>query len=150
MAKPRILLADNHPAILNALSGLLANGLGEVVAAVTDGEALVGAAQRLKPDIIFSDISMPGLNGLDATRTLQTCAPQSKVIILTSHQEPAYVTMAFNAGACGYLLKRTAIYEELSQALTQVLAGERYIGRGVREEWPLHDGDEASRRVPER
>ena len=74
-----------------------------------DGQALVEAAQRLEPDIIFSDISMPRLNGLDATRALQTCVPQSKVIILTVHREPVYVSLAFNAGARGYLLKRTAL-----------------------------------------
>ena len=64
---------------------------------------------------------------------LQTCAPQSKVIILTVHREPVYVTLAFHAGACGYLLKRTALRSELPDALLHVLAGDRYIGLGVRE-----------------
>ena len=99
---------------------------------VTDGQALVEAAQRLKPDIIISDISMPKLNGLDATRALQTSVPQSKVIILTVHQEPVYVSLAFEAGARGYLLKRTNLRTELSQALLHVLAGDRYIGLGVK------------------
>ena len=143
MKKPRILLADDHPEMLSALCGLLEDGLGEVVGTVTDGQALVEAAQRLEPDVIISDISMPRLNGLDATRALQTCAPQSKVIILTVHREPVYVTLAFNAGARGYLLKRTAHHAELSQALLHVLAGDRYIGQGVREERVSADEDEA-------
>ena len=144
MKKPRILLADDHPEMLNAVCGLIEDGLGEVMGTVTDGQALVEMAQRLKPDIIISDISMPKLNGLDATRALQTCVPQSKVIILTAHREPVYVTLAFNAGARGYLLKRTALHAELSQALLHVLAGDRYIGRGVEEEWAPVDGAEVS------
>jgi DNA-binding NarL/FixJ family response regulator len=103
MKKPRILLADDHPEMLSALCDLLEDGLGEVVGTVTDGQELVEAAQRLKPDVIISDISMPGLNGLDATRALQTSVPQSKIIILTVHREPVYVYLAFKAGARGYL-----------------------------------------------
>ena len=144
MTKPRILLADDHPEMLNALCGLLEGGLGELVGTVADGDALVEAAKRLEPDIIIADISMPRLNGLDATRALQTCAPQSKVIILTVHREPVYVTLAFQAGACGYLLKRIALRSELPQALLHVLAGHRYIGLGVREEWAPVDGAEVS------
>jgi DNA-binding NarL/FixJ family response regulator len=133
VAKPKILLADVHPAIRIALQNLL-NGLGEVVATVVDGQALVEAAERLKPDIIFMDISMPKLNGLEATRALRRSVPQSKVIILTAYQEPVYVNLAFDAGACGYLLKRTSLVAELPQALLHVLAGDRYIGLGVKEE----------------
>ena len=149
MTKPRILLADDHPEVLDALRDLL-DQLGEVVGTVTDGQALVDAAQRLEPDLIFSDISMPRLNGLDATRALQTCAPQSKVIILTVHREAVYVSLAFDAGARGYLLKRSAV-AELPQAVLHVLAGDRYIGQGVgvREEWASADGDEAPTWRPE-
>jgi DNA-binding NarL/FixJ family response regulator len=144
MKKPRILLADDHPEMLSAVSGLLEDGLGEVVGTVADGQALLEMAQRLKPDIIISDISMPKLNGLDAACALQIYAPQSKVIILTVHREPVYVTLAFNAGARGYLLKRTGLYAELSQALLSVLAGDRYIGLGVSEEWVPVDGADVS------
>ena len=139
MARPRILLADDHPDLLKALRGLVSE-LGDVVGTVTDGQSLVQAAQRLKPDIIFTDISMPRMNGLEATRALQACLPQSQVIILTSHQEPAFVTVAFAAGARGYILKKTALYAELSQALLHVLAGDRYVGLGVRGEGELGGG----------
>jgi DNA-binding NarL/FixJ family response regulator len=144
VAKPRILLADDHPEVLDGLRGLL-DELGEVVGIVEDGQALVEAAQRLQPDIIISDISMPRMNGLDATRALQFCAPQSKVIILTVHREAVYLSLAFNAGARGYLLKRSAV-AELPHAVLHVLAGDRYIGQGVggREEWVSTDGDEAT------
>jgi DNA-binding NarL/FixJ family response regulator len=149
MKKPRILLADDHPDMLSALSDLLKDGPGEVVGTVMDGQELVEAAQRLKPDVIISDISMPKLNGLDATRALQTSVPQSKVIILTIHREPVYVSLAFKAGARGYLLKRTALHAELSQALLRVVAGDRYIGLGVREERAPVDGAEVSSRRSE-
>jgi DNA-binding NarL/FixJ family response regulator len=140
MIKPRILLAEDHPKVREVLLNLLVE-LGEVVGAVADGQALVEAAQWLKPDIIISDISLPKLNGLNATRALRICAPQSKVIILTAYQEPEYLTLAFDAGARGFLLKRTALHAELPQALLHVLAGDRYIGLGVKEERVPVDGD---------
>ena len=138
MVRPRILLADDHPGLQAVLREVLSE-MGEVVGTVADGQLLVETAQRLKPDIIVTDISMPRMNGLEATRALQVCLPQSRVIILTSHQEPAFVTAAFTAGARGYVLKQTAFYAELSQALLHVLAGDRYVGMGVREEQELGD-----------
>jgi DNA-binding NarL/FixJ family response regulator len=142
--RPRILLADDHPEVLNGLRSLL-DELGEVVGIVEDGQALVEVVQLLKPDIIISDISMPRMNGLEATRALQACAPQSKVIILTVHREAVYLSLAFNAGARGYILKRSAV-AELPHAVLHVLAGDRYIGQGVggREEWTCAEGDEAT------
>jgi DNA-binding NarL/FixJ family response regulator len=148
MTKPRILVADDHPVILAALGGIL-DELGEVVGMVTDGQALVEAARRLQPDLIISDISMPRLDGLDAIRAIQMCAPQSKVIVLTVHREAVYLSTAFHAGARGYLLKQS-ILAELPQAVLRVLEGERYIGADVagREEWMSADGDEAAMRKP--
>lgn len=142
MKKPRILLADDHPEMLNAICGVLEDKVGEVVEMVADGEALVEAAQRLKPDIIIADISMPKLNGLEAIRTLQASVPQSKVIILSVHREPVYVSLAFQVGARGYLLKRTGLHTELPKALRHVIDGDRYIGLGIREECALSDGAE--------
>ena len=143
MKKPRILVADDHPLILKALCGLLEDGVGEVVGTVMDGQALLEAAQRLKPDIIITDISMPRLNGLQATRALQDTVPQSKVIILTSHCESAYVTLAFQMGARGYLLKRSSLHAELPQAVLHVLAGDCYIGHGMRERRAFADESES-------
>lgn len=143
MTKPRILIADDSPEVLTALRPLL-DELGDVVGAVADGQALVEAAQLLQPDLVLADISMPRLNGLDAARAIQTCAPDCKVIMLTVHRESVYVSLAFNAGARGYLLKRSAV-SELPRAIRQVLAGERYVGEGVagREEWLSADAGKA-------
>ncbi len=142
--RPRILLADDHLEVLEALRPSLEE-LGEVVGMVGDGQALVEAAKLLNPDLIFTDISMPRLNGLDATRAILACLPLSKVIILTVHREAVYLSLAFNAGARGFLLKRSAV-AELPQAVLHVLAGDRYIGQGVggSEEWEAADGDEVT------
>ena len=143
MTKPRILVADDHPVMLAALGGIL-DELGEVVGVATDGYALVEAARRLQPDLIISDISMPRMDGLEATRAIQLCAPQSKVIILTVHREALYLSIAFNAGARGYLLKQSAL-AELPKAVLCILKGERYVGLDVagREEWMSAARDEA-------
>ena len=125
MKKPRVLMADDHSLILAGLRKLV-EGECEVVGTVEDGRALVEAAQKLRPDLILLDISMPLLNGLEATRQLTKLVPESKVIILTMHASPTYATEAFQAGASGYLLKRSAA-SELSQAIQSVLQGRQYL-----------------------
>ncbi len=125
MKKPRVLMADDHSMILAGLRKLV-EGECEVVGTVEDGRALVEAAQKLRPDLILLDISMPLLNGLEAARQLTKLVPESKVIILTMHASPTYATEAFQAGASGYLLKRSAA-SELSQAIQSVLQGRQYL-----------------------
>jgi len=125
MKKPRVLMADDHSLILAGLRKLV-EGECEVVGTVEDGRALVEAAQKLRPDLILLDISMPLLNGLEATRQLTKLVPESKVIILTMHASPIYATEAFQAGASGYLLKRSAA-SELNQAIQSVLQGRQYL-----------------------
>lgn len=125
MKKPRVLMADDHSLILAGLRKLVEEEC-EVVGTVEDGRALVEAAQRLRPDLILLDISMPLLNGLEAARQLRTLVPESKLIFLTMHASPTYATEAFQAGASGYLLKHSAA-EELSQAIKSVLQGRHYL-----------------------
>ena len=125
MKKPRVLMADDHSLILAGLRKLV-DGECDVVGTVEDGRALVEAAQRLRPDLILLDISMPLLNGLEAARQLRPLVPESKLIFLTMHASPTYATEAFQAGACGYLLKRSAA-SELSLAIKSVLQGQHYL-----------------------
>jgi DNA-binding NarL/FixJ family response regulator len=125
MKKPRVMMADDHSLILAGLRKLV-EAEYEVVGTVEDGRALIEAAQKLRPDLILLDISMPLLNGLDAARQLTKLVPESKLIFLTMHASPTYATEAFQAGASGYLLKRSAA-SELSQAIKSVLQGQHYL-----------------------
>ena len=125
MTRPRILMADDHSLVLAGLRTLVETE-GEVVGTVEDGRALVEEAQKLRPDIILLDISMPLLNGLDAARQLTKLVPESKLIFLTMHATPTYATEAFKAGASGYLIKRSAA-SELKQAIQAVIRGQHYM-----------------------
>ena len=123
--RPRVLLADDHPMVLDGLRKLLEPDF-EVVAAVTDGRELLEAAQRLQPDLVITDISMPFVDGLEATRRLQKSRPGTRVLILSVHADPSWVREAFEAGACGYLTKISAP-EEIGTAVREVLKGLFYV-----------------------
>ena len=125
MRKPRILLADDHSLVLEGFRRILEDQC-EVVGTAEDGRALLEAASRLKPNVVLLDISMPLLNGIDATRQLKKISPDIKVIFVTMHADPAYLNEAFKAGASGYLLKRSA-GTELIQAIQSVLGGNYYV-----------------------
>lgn len=125
MKRPRVIMADDHSLVLAGLRKLVESDC-EVVATVEDGRTLVDVAQRLHPDLILLDISMPLLNGLDAARQLSKVIPDTKLIFLTMHASPTYATEAFQAGAWGYLLKRSAA-SELQQAIRSVLNGQYYL-----------------------
>jgi DNA-binding NarL/FixJ family response regulator len=123
--RPRLLLADDHTLLLEGIRLMLEPEF-ELAGTVEDGQALLAAAQTLKPDVILLDISMPVLNGIDAARRLRKSVPSAKLIFLTMHADADYVTAAFRAGASGYLLKRAAA-SELLTAIREVLKGRRYV-----------------------
>jgi DNA-binding NarL/FixJ family response regulator len=125
MSKPRVLLADDHTLVLEGFKKLLEEH-SQVVGTVGDGRSLLEAAKRLRPDIVVLDISMPKLNGLDAARRLRKIVPQARLIFVTVHADSDYVNQAFQAGASGYLLKRSA-GSELLQAVQAVASGNYYI-----------------------
>jgi DNA-binding NarL/FixJ family response regulator len=123
--RTRLLLADDHTLLLDGLKMMLEPEF-ELAGVVEDGQALLAAAARLKPDVILIDIAMPVLNGMDAARQLRKIVPFSKLIFLTMHDDPDYVTEAFRTGASGYLLKRAAA-SELMTAIREVMRGGRYV-----------------------
>ena len=125
MKRPRVIMADDHSLIMAGLRKLVEADC-DVVATVEDGRALLEAAERINPDLILLDISMPLLNGLDAARQLSKIVPECKLIFLTMHANPSYATEAFQAGASGYLLKRSAA-SELPQAIRSALSGQYYL-----------------------
>jgi DNA-binding NarL/FixJ family response regulator len=123
--RPRILLADDHTLMLEGIRLILEPEF-ELVGSVEDGQALLMAARKLKPDVILLDISMPLLNGIDAAVQLRRMLPFAKLIFVTMHADPDYVTEAFRSGASGYLLKRAAA-SELLTAVREVLRGNHYV-----------------------
>ncbi len=127
--RPTLILADDHPLMLSALRKLLEPGC-EVVATAADGRELLAAAERLRPDLVVVDVSMPGMDGVEAARWLQAVAPGVRVLFLSIHDEPSFVRGAVAAGAWGYLTK-TAAPEEIERAVQEVLAGRSYVSPAV-------------------
>jgi DNA-binding NarL/FixJ family response regulator len=119
------MLADDHSLVLEGLAKLVMEDC-ELVGKVEDGRALIEAALKVEPDIIILDVSMPKLNGLDAGRQLKKRLPSSKLIFLTMHADPMYAKEAFQIGAFGFLLKRSAA-SELKQAIHAVMKGQYYV-----------------------
>jgi DNA-binding NarL/FixJ family response regulator len=127
--KARILLADDHGLMLDGLQRILEPDY-EVVAAVTDGRALLEAASSARADVILIDISMPLMNGIEAAARLSKEPNHPHIIFVSMHSDPDYVRAAFESGASGYVLKRSA-GEELKVAIRQVLAGGTYVSPGI-------------------
>ena len=121
MRRPTVLLADDHALVRETLVRLLEEEEDfDVVGAVGDGHLLMEAARQLRPDVIVTDLSMPGLSGLDALAWLKAERLDSKVVVLTMYADAALALQAINAGASGYLLKLSA-GEELAGAIRHVL-----------------------------
>lgn len=124
----RVLIADDHTMVRESLVAVLqAAGDVEVVAQAADGIEAVEAAERTRPDVVVADLSMPRLGGLEVVRRLREKLPDTKVLVLTMHQEDEYVLQAVRAGASGYLVKDSAA-NELVAAVRSLHAGRGYFG----------------------
>ena len=123
----RILIADDHRIVREGLRSLLDDQSDlEVVAEADNGRDAVRLVGEVKPDVVVMDVGMPQLNGVEATRRVMRDHPGTKVIALSMHSEPQFVSSMLAAGASAYLLKNTAA-RELVHALRAVLKGERYL-----------------------
>jgi DNA-binding NarL/FixJ family response regulator len=129
MRRPSVLIADDHTIVAEGLVKLLSERF-DVVGTVADGLALVETAERLRPDVIVSDLNMPSLDGLDALARLRKRGVASKFVILTVHSEPTTAAKALRAGASAYLLKLSA-GEELIDAIDEVLNGRTYLAPAI-------------------
>ena len=131
MTKTRVLLAEDHTIVRKGLCALLdAEPSIEVIGEAQDGREALLKAEQLHPDIVLMDISMPGLNGLEATRQIKKRFPEVKVLILTVHSDEEYIRQILRAGASGYLVKQAAP-NELISAIEAIQRGESYLSPSV-------------------
>lgn len=132
MEKMRLLLADDNPHVLQMLACLLSDE-DRIVGTVPDGRALLIAAAELRPDIVISDIDMPGVNGLEAASQLRELLPHTKVILMSGHDDSDHIVLAFAAGAYAFVSKgqmgdlRTTFNEIIRNALARP-ASEELVG----------------------
>jgi DNA-binding NarL/FixJ family response regulator len=131
-AKPiRVMLADDHTLVRAGIRALLEKLPGvEVVGEAGDGREVLNLVKQRQPDVVLMDISMPGMNGLEAAIRMAKEFPDVRVIILSMHNNEEYVWRALKAGVAGYLLKKSAT-AELETALQQVVRGEIYLSREI-------------------
>lgn len=123
----KILIADDHGIVREGLRALMERRPDvEVVGEASDGRTAIDLVQQLAPNVVIMDITMPGLNGVDATRAITRDAPKVKVIALSMHADKHIVREMLDAGAHGYVLKSN-LFDELSRAIEAVQAGGRYL-----------------------
>jgi two-component system, NarL family, response regulator NreC len=123
----RVLLVDDHAMLRSGLKLLLQRQAGTaVIGEASDGLEAIRLADELKPDVILLDLTMPGMGGLEALAILRRVSPQSRILVLTMHEDESYLRQVLKAGAAGYILKRAAD-AELIAAVQAVTRGEVYV-----------------------
>jgi DNA-binding NarL/FixJ family response regulator len=125
MRKMRVVLADDHRGLLEVVRSLLKTEV-EIVGCVDNGESLFESAMELHPDVIVTDISMPRLSGLEAVDRLRESGCSSKIVFLTVHSDPDFVSAGLKAGALAYVLK-ASIATDLIFAIQEALAGRVFV-----------------------
>ncbi|MDB6113695.1 MAG: Two component transcriptional regulator, LuxR family, partial [Lacunisphaera sp.] len=128
-----VVLADDHEVVRRGVRSILeAQGDFKVVAEVADGLSAVQAVEKHKPTLLFLDLSIPRLHGLEALRQVRTSSPQTKVLVLSMHNDEPYVVEALRAGAMAYILKGSES-TEIVRAVAEVVAGRRYLSAPLSE-----------------
>lgn len=133
MTRPpsRVLMVDDHPVVLAGLKALVeADTDFRVVGEARDGRTALQLAKELQPDVVVLDISMPEMNGIEVATVLLTDQPQCRVLVLTVHEDRAYLSQLLELGVSGYLLKRSAS-DELIRAMHAIIAGGMYLDPAV-------------------
>jgi DNA-binding NarL/FixJ family response regulator len=129
MARIRVLLADDHEAIVARVHELLRRDF-DVVGSVNNGQDALAEVQRLDPDVLVTDISMPVLDGLQAVSMLRSANLRAKVVFLTVHRDQDFVVAAFSAGASGYVAK-SDVTTDLVPAIREALQGRTYVSQSI-------------------
>jgi DNA-binding NarL/FixJ family response regulator len=121
----RIVVADDNLSCLNQICGLIETRF-EIVARATNGLECMEAVEKFSPSVVVTDISMPKMNGIDATREIVRKWPAVKVVMLSGHDDPEFVEAAIDAGASGYVIKLSA-FQDLIPAVDEVVAGRSFL-----------------------
>ena len=131
MEKISVLLAEDHTLVRKGLRALLEDHTEiEVIAEADEGRQAVRMVEQTRPDVVLMDFSMPGLNGLEATRQIKQRLPEIKVLVLTRHKNQEYIDRVLEAGASGYIIKKSAP-EELVLAIQAVHRGDSYLDPAI-------------------
>jgi DNA-binding NarL/FixJ family response regulator len=132
-----VVLADDHDIVRRGIRSLLeAGGQYKILAEAADGLAAAQTVEKLKPALLFLDLNMPRLHGLEVLKQVRTTSPHTRVIVLSMHNDEPYVIEALRAGAAAYVLKGSET-EEIAAALKEVLAGRRYLSAPL-SEWAIN------------
>ncbi|MGR3758912.1 response regulator transcription factor [Roseobacteraceae bacterium NS-SX3] len=142
MADPvRVLIVDDHPMVAEGIQSILESYDDiQVVGSLTDGQEAVEQAAELAPDVILMDLNMPKLGGISATEILLERAPATRILILSMHDSPEYISTALSHGAMGYVLKDVPT-DEIKLAIDAVMRGERYLCTGAEGSLKPKDGE---------
>lgn len=127
----RVLIVDDHPMVAEGIQSILESFDDiKVVGTLGNGRDAVDQAARLQPDVILMDLNMPGIGGLSATELILERLPDTRILILSMHDSPEYISTALSHGAKGYVLKDVPT-DEIKQAIDAVMGGERYLCTGA-------------------
>ena len=128
----RIIIVDDHPMVAEGIQAILETYDDlEIIAVLNNGQDAIDRVEDLAPDVILLDLNMPGVNGLSATEIILERRPQTRILILSMHDSPEYISTALNHGAKGYLLKDVPT-DEIKTAIETVMEGGEYLCTGAR------------------
>lgn len=132
MTVTRVMIVDDHPMVAEGIEAILETYDDiEVVGTVSSGREAITQADALLPDVILLDLNMPGVTGLTATEMILERQPEMRILILSMHDSPEYISTALSHGARGYILKDVPT-DEIKRAIDSVMAGEKYLCTGTR------------------
>jgi len=128
----RIAIVDDHPMVAEGIQSILESYDDvEVIATLSDGREIIDSVETLNPDVILLDLNMPGIGGLSTTEILLERRPETRILILSMHDSPEYISSALSHGALGYVLKDVPT-DEIKKAIDAIMAGERYLCTGAK------------------
>ena len=129
----RVVIVDDHPMVAEGIQSILESFDDvEVIATLSDGQQIIDEVETLDPDVILLDLNMPGIGGLSTTEIILENRPATRILILSMHDSPEYISSALSHGAVGYVLKDVPT-EEIKQAIAAVMEGQLYLSTGVAE-----------------